>query len=579
MNKEELLERYQKGERNFAYVNLSGANLSGANLQDIDLTGANLTGANLSWAVVNQAQLMGACFRRADLRHILLTRSNLNQANLSGANLAKADLRFTTLTKADFNWAILTEADLSNANLTGAKLDQINLEQAKLNKAILIDAELMEANLNHASLISAQLTGANLREAHLSGANLKDAMLTRVNLTEANLNAATLRSVNLSGADMHRVILTGADLTEAVLDGADLSRGNLTGAYLLKASFKKAYLLRANLQEVYLLWANLTEANLRGADLRNADLSGCYLSDAILSEADLRDALLIESHFIRTNLEGAKLTGCCIHNWETSEIQLSKADCEYVYTQFDYTTKQPKNRYPSDRNFLPGEFGQESPEDSNLVTVEFREYPAWDALVYTLTQVEQESHELKLTIQGFEAQGEGYVISLNVNHAVNAKLLATQILKRYPEMVKRVSEKQTEIFNLLNLEVPIFNAKVDLESIPEASQSSLMASESENRQALLKEVSRQIQSILQSQEPKKFVLSVQRLLDFLQINQVETEDLQHQVIIQGILQRAQREPLFKDSLLRWEKIATPTERASLMGELVQFAIALFWEEE
>lgn len=44
MEKQELLDRYQQGERDFAHVNLSGVNLSGANLREINLTGADLTG-------------------------------------------------------------------------------------------------------------------------------------------------------------------------------------------------------------------------------------------------------------------------------------------------------------------------------------------------------------------------------------------------------------------------------------------------------------------------------------------------------------------------------------------------------
>ncbi|VXD22792.1 Pentapeptide repeat protein [Planktothrix serta PCC 8927] len=578
MNRQEFLDRYQAGERNFTYIDLSGANLSGVNLQEIDLTGANLTGVNLSWAVLNQTQLVGACFRRADLRNIVLTRSNLNQSNLSGANLTKADLRFATLKQADLNWAILIEADLSNTDLTGAKLDQINLEQAKLNHALLMGTELMEANLTRASLISANLTKANLRESRLSGANLKDAILTQANLTEADLNGAMLRSANLSGADMHRVILTAADLTEAVLDSADLSRGNLMGAYLLKASFKKAYLLRANLEEVYLLWSDLSEANLRGANLRKADLSGAYLSDTILSEADLREALLIESHLIRTNLEGAKLTGCCIHNWEKSDVELAKIECDYVYTQFDYTTKKPKNRYPSDRDFLPGELAHESPEDSNLITVEFTEYPNWEALVYTLVKVEQNSPELQLIIQGFETQPDLFLLQVQANYLVNSKLLAEQILTSYLSMKEKIVQKRSEILELLNLEVPIFNASIDLKQIPAPALPPPPLVGRQNHEALYKEISRQIQSILRSQEPEKFVISVQRLLDFLTKNGVELEDLQHQVIIQGIVQRAQQEPLFKDNLFRWEQTASPTERVSVMGELVRFAIALLWEK-
>ena len=198
-------------------------------------------------------------------------------------------------------------------------------------------------------------------------------------------------------------------------------------------------------------------------------------------------------------------------------------------------------------------------------------------MVYTLVKVEQESHELELSIQGFETQPDSFLLYVRANYLVNAKLLSQHILKSYPSMKQKLVQKRSDILGLLNLEVPIFNAAVDLDGIPEAVISPAII-EGNNHQTLYQEISRQIQGILRSQEPEKFVVSVQRLLDFLAKNGVELEDLQHQVIIQGIVQRAQQEPLFKESLFRWEQVASPTERISLMGELVRFAIALLWEK-
>ena len=580
MQTQEFLERYQQGERNFAHIDLSGASLSGANPREIDLTGANLTGANLSWAFLSHAKLVGACLRRADLRSAMLTSANLNQSILSGANLTKVDLRLAYLQEADLNWAIFQEADLSGTDLQRAKSDQINLEKAKLDGARLMGAELMEANLNRASLAGANLTGANLREAHLAEANLREAILKGANLIEADLNGAILRSANLTQADMHRVILTGADLTEAVLNAADLSRANLTGAYLLKASFKKAHLLRSNLQEVYLLWADLTEANLRGADLRKADLSGAYLSDAILSEADLRDALLIESHLIRTNLEGAQLTGCCIHNWHTEEVNFSKVECRYVFNQFNYTTKSPSNRYPVGRDFEPGEFGNQDRENSSIVEVLFPEFPNWEALVFTVAQVELESRELKLNIQFFESAEDRHLLRLSANNLVNAKILAEHILQLYPEMLQRVLSRRIEILELLNLAVVVKDKSRPIEEttmpvLPSPQQQEL----TDKRREIYKEISRQIKFIVMTQTPDKFVESVERLLDYLKLQGVSTEEIQKKVVGQVILQRAKQDRGFLEQLIRWEKTASEHARFSMVGEAVRLAIALVWEQE
>jgi uncharacterized protein YjbI with pentapeptide repeats len=575
MQIQEFLQRYQEGERNFAHIDLSGASLSGVNLREIDLTGANLTGANLSWSFLSNAKLIGACLRRADLRSAGMAGANLTGANLSGANLAKADLRLGCLEAADLNWAALCEADLGGANLQGVKSDQINLEKAKLDGAQLMGAELMEANLNRASLVGANLTGANLREAHLVEANLRSAILSGANLIEADLNGAILRSANLTGADLHRAVLAGADLTEAVLDRADLSRANLAGAYLLKSSFKQALLLRANLQEVYLLRADLSEANLRSADLRKADLSGAYLVDSMLAEADLREACLIECHLIRTDLEGAQLTGCCIQNWQVQDVDLSKVNCGYVFTDFDYTAKVVANRFPVDRDFESGELGQQYQEESSIVEVCFGEFPNWEALVFTVRRVELESCELQLNIQFFESAREQNLLRLNANRLVNGKILGDRILALYPDMLEKVLAKSAEILILLGLAVAD-NGSQEESATPQPPRP-LPKEVLLRRQEIYERMVRQISFILMSQTPDKFSESVQRLLDYLKQQGVPTEQIQKKVISQAIVERAKQDAGFREQLLRWEKTASASIRCSMMGEAVRFAIALLWE--
>ena len=82
MNTQELLKRYNNGERDF-----SGANLRGASLRDANLRGANLCCADLCWADLRGANLRGANLRGASLR----------DANLRGANLRDANLPSPTM--------------------------------------------------------------------------------------------------------------------------------------------------------------------------------------------------------------------------------------------------------------------------------------------------------------------------------------------------------------------------------------------------------------------------------------------------------------------------------------------------
>ncbi|HEY9616671.1 MAG TPA: pentapeptide repeat-containing protein [Microcoleaceae cyanobacterium] len=579
MEVRDLIERYQNGERDFSYVDLSGANLSGVNLRDADLTGANLTEANLSWAFLNRANLTSVCLRRADLHSASFSSANLQQATLSGANLAKIDLRLARLRGADLNWAVLSEADLSGADLQGAKLDRVNLERAKLNSACLVGTELMEVNLRRSNLASAKLDQANLREAHLEEANLREATLIGANLTEANLSGAYLRQANLTEADLHRVVLTGADLSEAIISNADLSRANLAGAYLLKTSFRKAHLLRTNLQDVYLLRADLSEANLRGADLRRADLSGAYLCDATLSDADLSDAYLLESHLIRTNLDGAQMTGCCIYNWHTEDLDLSKVNCHYIYTHFDHSAKKPTDRYPIDRDLEPGELGRRTDQNSAIVEVYFTEPPNWETLAFTLAQIELESEDLHLTVRAYDTVEDNYLLKLAANRLVNAKALSRRIFQLYPEIQQRFLARRPDILKLIGITQHSDHPDPTLEPPPKTTLPDPQAPAIADRQSrLYREVVRQIQHILNSQVPDQFVESVQRLLDFLKGQGISTREIQKRLIGQAILQRAKLDEGFREQLIRWEKTASEEERLSTVGHAVRMAIAMLWNQ-
>ncbi len=574
MQIQNFLNRYRQGERNFAHIDLSGASLSGANLRDINLTGANLTGANLSWASLNNAQLTGACLHQTDLHNAILNHVNFNQAILDRSKLSKADLRWATLQEADLSYANATSADLSGTDLQRAKLDQINLEHAKLNNALLIDTQLMEANLRGASLISADLTGATLREADLEKANLREAILVGANLTEANLDAVYLRAANLSEADLHRAILTHADLSEANCEGADFSRANLTGAYLLKATLRKADLLRAVLQDVFLLRADLCEASLRGADLQRADLSAAYLKDAILSEANLRDAYLLKSYLIGTKLDQAELTGCCIHSWHLEDVDLSKVECLYVFTRFNYATKTPSDRYPATGNLQPGELGCKHTKD-RTIEVRFIDAPNWEVLVFTLTQVEIEYPNIQLTIKSYEISQGQYVLWLSASQPIDTKRLSQRILELYPEMFRRFVVQRSTLLDLLEIKdnQGLKTKPLTLKNSPRPLPAAVA-----HRLRLYQHVVTQIQRIITCKSPDQFVDSVQRLLKFLKQQNFSTEEIQKKVITQAIMKRAQKDELFQQQLLQWEETADDAARFSIVGQTVRLAIALIWSQ-
>jgi uncharacterized protein YjbI with pentapeptide repeats len=122
MTVQELLERYERGERDFRGANLIGAGLFGVNLSRADLSRAKLSRANL-----RGANLTGSCLNRA----------NLSSANLPRANLTGTDLRNTDLRNTDLRWCRLIGADLSGA----AGLPQTAAESRDLRATVAYQIE------------------------------------------------------------------------------------------------------------------------------------------------------------------------------------------------------------------------------------------------------------------------------------------------------------------------------------------------------------------------------------------------------------------------------------------------------
>lgn len=121
-----LLER-----KNCPHCRLQDADLVWADLRDADLSGAKLQRANLS-----QARLDGAVLRGADLRFTSLQGASLRGADLRGAQLLGTDLR-----QADLSGAQMDPGALERSHWQGAQ----GLETGVLSYAALHNAGVAAA--------------------------------------------------------------------------------------------------------------------------------------------------------------------------------------------------------------------------------------------------------------------------------------------------------------------------------------------------------------------------------------------------------------------------------------------------
>jgi uncharacterized protein YjbI with pentapeptide repeats len=130
--------------------------------------GCRLQDADLVWADLRDADLTGAKLQRA----------NLSQARLDGAVLRGADLRFTSLQGAslrgaDLRGAQLLGTDLRQSDLSGAQLDAGALERSHWQGAQGVDSGVLSYAALHNAGVTAALAGRQPEAERLFGEALR----------------------------------------------------------------------------------------------------------------------------------------------------------------------------------------------------------------------------------------------------------------------------------------------------------------------------------------------------------------------------------------------------------------------
>lgn len=105
---DELMQRYQNGERYFAEAELDAA--------VYDLRGVTLQGADFSRSYIV------ADFREADLRGVSFERANVKTCDFRGADLRNANFSGAALESTEFDGAKLEGVDFSGASAYGREL-------------------------------------------------------------------------------------------------------------------------------------------------------------------------------------------------------------------------------------------------------------------------------------------------------------------------------------------------------------------------------------------------------------------------------------------------------------------------
>jgi uncharacterized protein YjbI with pentapeptide repeats len=136
MTREELLERYATGERDFSGVDLESVDLSNTELRGIIFRRANLRQTNLK-----DSDLSGYWEKPNPKICTDFREANCYEANFSGSTIEVVDFSNAVLTGANFSGAVLyrtwfTDANLEDVNWSECRAWRVIVEGARLGRGL-----------------------------------------------------------------------------------------------------------------------------------------------------------------------------------------------------------------------------------------------------------------------------------------------------------------------------------------------------------------------------------------------------------------------------------------------------------
>jgi uncharacterized protein YjbI with pentapeptide repeats len=278
---EELVRRYDAGERDFRGLDMSGLKFR----QPPNFAGADFSDGNFKGTFLGGAQLISCDLSRCDLTEADLSSAVLLRAILTGAKLSGATLRSTGLREA-----VLESASLENASLEGVDMSSLVATRA---------------NFSGSSLRSCNLDGARLLGANFSRARFHDSQLHNSDLSEANLEQSAFENVQFDGTKFGHVNLAGLVFIRSAFADSDLSNRSLRGAKFSATRFRGVKFDGSDLQGLEVDdQTNFTMCTFTGATIERNTLDSLS-TDGGLTMGQLRSMRVVDGlSELRSNYSG-----------------------------------------------------------------------------------------------------------------------------------------------------------------------------------------------------------------------------------------------------------------------------------
>jgi hypothetical protein len=219
---------------------------------------------------------------------------------------------------------------------------------------------------------------------------------------------------------------------------------------------------------------------------------------------------------------------------------------------------KPRDRYPRDRDFEPGEFASLYQEVENAVELIFKEGINWRAFAFALQKLQIEDEGMGLQLSGIEKRGDFWVVKVTHDPTVSSDRVEQRLGAVYENLQQMLAAKEQQVNQLLGIvsnqaETLSHQAEAlkELSRKPTGNQFFIMGSTITNLagsgQIEYTEAANQVRKLVDTvRDSSQVELVSQQLLSQFQHHQIAmTESEQIELIQQIILTESQKDPLFQ----------------------------------
>lgn len=231
---EEIIRRYEAGERNFAGMDLRCISIGYPCFLDTDFNTANLEYSSITSTDFINANFSGANLRLSNLPYFLVN-SNLSNTNLQGARWRGATFVNVDMTGADLTGADLRSPIAKTTKLIGCDLRNANLTDVKIDETVVFVSTIMPNGSIRTDPTRQIIDAQQLRQRFYMG-------------WENDFEEIIMHDANLWGIDLHGVNMSGACFSCIDFRDANLSIANFSGSSFICCDFRGAYFGGSNLE-------------------------------------------------------------------------------------------------------------------------------------------------------------------------------------------------------------------------------------------------------------------------------------------------------------------------------------------